>query len=191
MSLKATVAKAVIGGLIASSLTGCFEVQPDERTFSEGYRVGTVTKLSFRTTYDADRLAKTKSGEELACKNWEGELAMVNDKLKGSFSSTTVNGTGGGSGSVEGGNTFEFSLGKGADAEKVAAQLKDVQENGHRVKLTYNQIVQNDPCKSRTAYIITDVKDLGAPKDEPASETVVGSGNQILICRPAQANELK
>lgn len=122
----------------------------DERTFSEGFRVGHVVKFSFKSS----PVAKYEEGDLLqTCKNWEGELSMEN---------ADINGTVGGSST---GNTFAFSVGKGrTDINK---QLKSALEGGYKVRLQYNQVVHHDECKSRTDYYIVGVKNLEPKPAQP------------------------
>lgn len=132
-------------------LTGCW---PDLRTFSEGDRAGILTKLSLRSTYEAPKIRE-------GCTNWEGELAMANNKLVS---------TGGDSPSLSGGNTFEFSLPKKSQDAQYSTSEVEVQKALHRAELTqhrlllhYVQVARHDKCASRTDYLVVGVQDLDVP----------------------------
>ncbi len=127
---------------------------PDLRTFSEGDRAGILTKLSYRSTYDAPKIRQ-------GCTNWEGELAMANAKIMQSA---------GDSPTISGGNTFEFSLPKRSQDAQYSTSEDAVQQALHRAELTqhrlllhYVQVARHDACASRTDYLIVGVQDLDVP----------------------------
>lgn len=132
---KKNFARAVLitgAATAAVSLSGCGVMD-----YSEGDRVGTVTKISQKG---------------VLCKTWEGELATDNFKdIRDSDGNVTGSS-----------NTFEFSVKE--DTPEIVQQLKDAQQAGVRVDLHYTQVAPgHNPCTSDTSYYITKVSTL-APK---------------------------
>jgi hypothetical protein len=141
--------------------------EPDERTFSNGERVGHVTKFSFKSS--PQRL----EGDDLElCKNWEGELSMEN---------TVANNAVGAGGVTNGSNAFSFSIGKGRN--DIVKKVQGALRSGHKVSLQYNQVVRHDECKSRTDYYVVGVKDL-----EPTPPKVVQPPPAPVVKAPANLN---
>ncbi|MDE1153438.1 MAG: hypothetical protein PW788_12950 [Micavibrio sp.] len=124
----------------------------DERTFSNGERVGHVTKFSFKSS------PLRLQGDDLeACKNWEGEMSMDN---------TVANNSVGVDGKSTASNAFAFSVGKGR--KDIVKKVQNAMRDGYKVSLQYNQVVHHDECKSRTDYYVVGVTNLDAPKYKPA-----------------------
>jgi hypothetical protein len=115
---------AFIGAIGA---TGC------SRVYSDGDRVGTVSKISYKGIFN---------------KSWEGQLAMDNfvSKKVGKHGHVMT-------------NTFEFSV----DDPAVIKQLQDAQASGERVDLHYSQVMLQNPFVHNSSYMITGVKSAVKP----------------------------
>jgi type II secretory pathway pseudopilin PulG len=100
---------------------------------SEGNRVGTVTKFSYKGVFNST-------------KSYEGELVMG-----GMRSSTTDKGV-----STLTANVWDFSVVDPA----VAKQIEALQDSGHRAKLHYTQSLTHNPFTRDTSYIVTSATDL-------------------------------
>ena len=103
-------------------------------TFSDGDRVGVVTKFSHKG---------------VAIKSWEGEMNMggLRTVTREDDSGTNVN-------SVVA-NVFEFSV----TDEAVVSQIKEAMEKGSRVELHYDEYMWR-PYNLSTAYVVNSVKVL-------------------------------
>lgn len=116
------VAAPLLGG---GACIGACEVGNDY-VFSEGDRVGVVTKFSQKGIFT---------------KTWEGTLATD------SFRSV-------GDGAMS--NAFDFHV----RDEEIAQAIKEAQENGARIKLTYNQTLLYKPWERSSSYVIDSVKEM-------------------------------
>ena len=103
-------------------------------TYSEGDRVGVVTKFS---------------NKGMMIKSWEGELNM------GGFKNVSSTDADGNTINSVGANVFEFSV----RDEGVVSQIKEAMESGKRVELHYLERLWT-PYDQSTAYEITAVKML-------------------------------
>jgi len=161
LAAPATTAPAAVAPAVATvapaAATAPAPLQPDERTFSNGERVGHVTKFSFKSS------PLRLDGADLeACKNWEGELSMDN---------TVANNSVGADGKPSASNAFSFSVGKGRN--DIVKKVQGALRQGYKVSLQYNQVVRHDECKSRTDYYVVGVTNLDAPKVKPHHKAVV------------------
>lgn len=93
-------------------------------TYSDGDRVGVVTKLSHKG---------------ILCKTWEGELLV--DSLR-------VLPRGGGSQKVK--TAWAFTVGD----ESVVPKLQDAMLSGKRVRLHYQQSAFSVSCQGETSYFV-------------------------------------
>lgn len=121
---------ALLAGIVVGSGGGC--------TRSEGVRIGTVTKFSYK-------------GISAATKSWEGELLMG-----GLRQSVTADGVG------TMANVWPFSVAGGPDSP-LAKQIND--SMGKPVKLHYRQSAFHNPAARNTSYYVTQVEDVsGTPE---------------------------
>lgn len=106
--------------------------------YSEGSRVGVITKLS-------------KKG--LFCKSWEGELNMGGFKNKKSDKGTNVVA-----------NIFEFTIPD--DKPEILEAANQAMDIGADVRLSYTQSWFYDPCSSSTGYYVSGIKIIKLPLPE-------------------------
>jgi hypothetical protein len=130
--------KTLVGLLLLSS-SAC----TDLTVVSEGYRVGTVTKLSHKLPAGC-----FSSGSW----TWEGELSMP--------SGTKAANQGGEDNSPVG--AWAFSVPQGPKTEDIVNQLKTAMDNGHTLRINYSQVRSHDSCKSETDYNVVEVRDLSS-----------------------------
>ncbi len=107
--------------------------QSDGVSYSEGERVGVITKLSHKGLF---------------CKTWEGEMNL------GGFKNVSSKDNEGRSTTSMVANVFEFSV---TDPE-IVAQIQEAMNQGETVGLMYSQMLIHNPCVSGTGYIITGVR---------------------------------
>lgn len=115
--------KKMIAVAIAFALGGC------NCPYSDGMRVGTVTKIS-------------KKG--LICKTWEGEMFLggVRNKHDSDGRSFAV------------ANTWEFTV---RDENSLGILLRAA-ETGERVKVQYDEVAFRNPCASERGYFVRSVE---------------------------------
>jgi hypothetical protein len=106
-------------------------------SYSEGFRAGTVIKLS---------------NKGVAFKTYEGQLnlGMVLSEGNAGVTSTEVS------------NIWEFSVLKSDTA--VLRQLEQAMLNGHRAKLHYEEKYMKLPWRGDTRYLVNGVESLDEPK---------------------------
>jgi prepilin-type N-terminal cleavage/methylation domain-containing protein len=128
IELLITLAIGAILLTVIGSIAGC----GDGFGYSDGDRYGSVQKLSYKG---------------IACKTWEGQLAMAG--VMPTYGSDSNGNT------VQTGvtNIFEFTVRDPA----VIEQVKEAAASGKRVRLHYDQRIFYSPCRSATGYFITEV----------------------------------
>ena len=116
--------------VILATLTGC------NIDYSDGFRVGTITKFSRRG---------------YVCKTWEGEMNLggFRNRRDGNGNTQVV------------ANQWAFTVKDDDVASREA--LSTAMETGQRVKIAYAQIVLPTPCTTDSKYFVTKVDLL---KDE-------------------------
>ncbi len=115
---------ALLSAIVLGGISGCSR--------SEGIRIGTVTKFSYKGNF---------------WKSWEGELVMGGVR-------TSSNGEGTMTATA---NVWDFSVPGGKDSE-LAARIEHL--SGKPVKLHYAQSAMHNPLARDTGYYITAVDDL-------------------------------
>jgi DhnA family fructose-bisphosphate aldolase class Ia len=103
-------------------------------TFSDGDRVGVITKFSHKG---------------VVVKSYEGEMNL------GGLRTVTVEDEAGTNVNSVVANVFEFSV----TDEAVVSQIKEAMEKGRRVELHYDEYMWK-PYNLSTAYVVTSVKIL-------------------------------
>lgn len=116
-------------------------------SYSEGFRAGTVIKLS-------------KKG--VAFKTYEGQLnlGLVLSEGDAGIAATEIS------------NIWDFSV--VASDTAVLRQLEEVMLNGHRAKLHYAEKYMKLPWRGETRYLVNEVESLGEPvkpDNQPGSLT--------------------